>query len=205
MDNFGNYLKWDSVHKDLLSRGLNLFSLRDFQLVFSVDKQTAIKFLSRHKKRGNVKKLKRGLYSLTLNQPSLYLVANQLYQPSYISFETALSFHNLIPEVVYSLTSATPKTTQKFEALGNLFTYYKIKKQAYTGYIPVNTEGVTVFMATPEKAVIDFIYFVSLGKRTYNDRLKIEKLDRSLLEKYAKVFAKPKLLKLLNKPKYDLH
>lgn len=205
MDNFGNYLKWDIVYKQLLSHHLNLFSLKEFQVLFNVDKQTAIKFLSRHKGKDNVKKLKRGLYSLTLNQPSLYQVANRLYQPSYISFETALSFHHLIPEIVYSFTSATPKTTQKFEALGNSFEYHKIKKQAYTGYVPINSEGITVLMATPEKAVVDFLYFISLRKRTYNDRLKIKGLNQTLLEKYAKTFSKPKLLELLKPPKYDIY
>ncbi len=198
MDKIKDYLQWNQVQKRLLEAGLGLFSLHDFVQEFGVEKQAAVKFLSRHKKRGDVEQLKRGLYALSLQTPSLYRVANRLYRPSYISFETALSHYGLIPETVYAFTSATPKTSQEFEALGNVFTYRKIKPSAYSGYKPMKIEGHTVLIATPEKAVVDFLYFVSLGKKSLNDRLQVQGLDRKELERHAKAFERPGVLDALD-------
>ena len=199
MDKIRDYLQWDRVQKKLLEAGLNLFSLHDFVHEFGVARGAAIKFLSRHKKRGDIEQLKRGLYALSLQTPSLYRVASRLYRPSYISFETALSHYGLIPETVYAFTSATPKTSQEFEALGNVFTYHKIKPSAYSGYKPMKMDGHTILIATPEKAVVDFLYFVSLGKKLLNDRLQVEGLDSKELEKHAKAFERPGILDALDR------
>lgn len=68
--------------------------------------------------------------------PDEYLLANILYQPSYISLEFALSYYSLIPESVYLITSVTTKPTREF-AVGKLFfSYQTIKKQAFVGYVP---------------------------------------------------------------------
>ena len=50
-------------------------------------------------------KIKRGLYTDDLMNDCL-IIANICYNPSYISFEYALSFYNLIPEHVSIYTSA---------------------------------------------------------------------------------------------------
>lgn len=198
MDKINNYLKWDIVHRVLLERNLRIFSLLDFIKLFQISKQSAISFLARHSRRGNLSRLKRGLYTLSLHPPSLYLVANSLYQPSYISFETALSIHGLIPEVVYAYTSATPKVTQRFIALGNEFVYHSIKKKAFTGYVPTKLEGETILLATAEKAVIDYLYFVSLGKKEWIDRLQTRTLRKEKLREYAQLFDRRQLFNLLS-------
>lgn len=178
---------------------MNLFSLQDFVQEFGVERQAAIKFLSRRKRRGDIEQLKRGLYALSLQTPPLYRVANRLYRPSYLSFETALSHHGIIPETVYAFTSATPKTSQEFEALGNVFTYHKIKPSAYSGYKPMKIDGHTILIATPEKAVVDFLYFVSLGKKRLNERMRVEDLDSEELGKYAEAFERPGILNALDR------
>lgn len=198
MDKFVRYLNWEQVQKTLLDKRLNPFSLEDFVREFDLDKDTAIKFLSRHKKKDNIKQLKRGLYSLTIKRPSLYLVANRLYRPSYLSFETALSHHNIIPETIYSLTSATPKASQEFSALGNRFVYHSLKEEAYFGYEPRQVRGDTILIATPEKAVLDFLYFVHRGQKSLNDRMKVTKLNLRLLEEYAEQMGNPNLVDLLD-------
>lgn len=40
------------------------------------------------------------------------LIANRIYQLSYLSLETALSFYSVIPEGVYALTSVSSRKTQ---------------------------------------------------------------------------------------------
>ena len=61
--------------------------------------------ISLETKKGNLIRIKRGLYTnnLKIDAP---IIANVCYEPSYISFEYALSYYGLIPEYVTLYTSA---------------------------------------------------------------------------------------------------
>lgn len=192
-------LNWRNFEETIVEKGLKIFSPRDVSLFFDVSPRAAQGFLSYNVKRGFIIKLKRGVYVLKKNLPPDFLIANKLYEPSYISLSTALSFHHLIPETIYSVTSVTPKPTREFEVLGRTFSYSRIKKEAFTSYEPQEVSGETVLVATPEKAVADFLYFVSLGKRSYNDRLKIGQVNKEKLWDAAKLFGNQRLLSSLEK------
>jgi len=192
-------LNWRNFEEKVVEKGLKIFSPRDITLFFEVSPRAAQGFLSYNVKRGFIVKLKRGAYALKKNLPPDLLIANKLYEPSYISLSTALSFHHLIPETVYSITSVTPKPTREFEVLGRTFSYNRIKKEAFTGYEPQKVSGETVLVATPEKAIADFLYFVSLGKRSDNERLKIQGVNEEKLQEMAELFGSRRLLALLEK------
>ena len=55
---------------------------------------------------GELTPIIKGLYETNASTPGHYL-AGAIYGPSYPSFEYALAQHGLIPEAVYSFTSAT--------------------------------------------------------------------------------------------------
>lgn len=119
--------------------------------------------LSGWKRRGLVLKLKRGLYILNEKErkitPSRLFVANQLYSPSYVSTEYALMFHELIPERVFDVTSVTTRKTRSFKNALGLFVYQHLATKCFKGFVEQKDEnGYTFFIATPEKAVVDFIY-----------------------------------------------
>lgn len=181
------------VQKELRDRHLNLFSVQDLVSLFKVSPRAAQAFLSYNVDKGVFTRLKPNLFSLKDPAPSELAVANRLYSPSYISLFTALSHYSLIPETVYIISSVTTKPTREFEVNNIPYIYNRIKQPAYTGYIPAVIGGSTVFIATPEKAVADFLYFVYLGKLRYNDRLKWKKIDLSLLNQYMALFSKPNL------------
>jgi predicted transcriptional regulator of viral defense system len=44
----------------------------------------------------------------------LRFTATRIYQPAYLSLETALSYHGLIPEGVYTLICVSPRKTQEY-------------------------------------------------------------------------------------------
>lgn len=145
-------------------------------------------------------RLKPGLYAFEGRMPSGEEIANALYQPSYLSFEYALARHGIIPEMVYALTSATTKPTRTFATADLGFEYFKIKRQAFTGYGLVQDgrdRTRSVLIAEPEKAVVDYLYFVSLGKRDLNDRMIIKGLDLKKITRYAKLFERPGLMQLV--------
>ena len=86
-------------------------------------------------------------------------VANRIYQPSYISLHSALSFYGMIPEEVVQLTSVTTLKTAKFVNDFGTFHYHNVKTSLFFGYeIKTMQNGRGVLLATPEKALLDLLY-----------------------------------------------
>jgi len=187
------------VQEDLRFRGVSLFTPREFSRLYRTTPAKAKYFLETYTKRGLFTRLKKGLYALKIALPGERAIANALYKPSYISFEYALAKYGIIPESVYTITSATSKATCSFEVRDLEFSYAKIKKQAFTGYAPVKEGDETILIAEPEKALVDYLYFVSLGKSSLNDRLYTSQLDEKKAIKYAQLFNRPGLMTLIKK------
>jgi predicted transcriptional regulator of viral defense system len=187
------------VEERLKASGLLVFNPREFKDFFGVSVNTASAFLKRNIKSGLFFKLRNGFYMLKDSSPSLYLIANKLYQPSYISLEKALSYYGIIPETVYTITSITTKSTREFMTPRATFSYQRIKKSVFSGYSPRKIEGVTVFIADPEKALADYLYFVDLGKISLNDRLNLGRVKKAKLLKFTLIFERPRMTELIKK------
>lgn len=187
------------VVRKLKSLDIFVFSPREFQDIFDVSKNTASVFISNNLKSQLFIKLRNGFYILKDNQVSLYTIANKLYRPSYVSLESALSFYGVIPETVYSITSVSPKATREFESELGIFTYQKIKQEAFVGYQLQDVHGEKVFIADPEKALADYLYFSDLNKSTLNDRLYLKKISKQKLASYTSLFNRKSLKNLINK------
>ena len=188
-----------STREELIKKKLYIFTPYDFERAFSLPKHKAKYFLEKESDSGLFLRLKKGLYSLKTDLPSEKEIANRLYQPSYISFEYALAYYNILPEMPYSITSATTKVTRTFTVANKAFSYSTIKKEAYTGYVLIKQNGKSFLMAEPEKALVDYLYFVVLGKKTKNDRLNISSLNKEKLFEYASLYGRDKLIKLVKK------
>lgn len=188
-------LNLHKVEEKLLETNLKIFQPHLLEIMFGVTKRAAEGFLNYNTKKGAFIRLKPGLYSLKNNLAPDFFLANNLYVPSYISLDTALSYYNLIPETVYSVTSVTTKPTREFTVNNHSFSYQKIKKEAFGDYLPKEVDGQVIYLAAPEKAVADFLYFVYLGKRSFNDRLKLKRINRQKLQKDLKLFGQKRFLK----------
>lgn len=191
-------LKRIQVEEKLKSSRLPVFTPQEFKDVFGVSTTTAHSFIKRNLKSGLFIKLRNNYYQLKDSNPSLYFIANKLYQPSYVSLEKAMSYYNIIPETVYGITSITTKSTREFETPRATFTYQTIKPEAYTGYGAKNMDGYIVLFAEPEKALVDYLYFVDLKKISLNDRLQLRDIKKNKLTKTAQLFNRPSLLKLID-------
>ena len=192
-----NKMNLIQIERALRTRGLQLFSPLELQRVLDVSAIAARFLVHRYAKRGVFLKLRNGLYGLADQPPSELAIANRLYAPSYLSFEFALSYYHLIPEAPYVLTSATSRPTRRVTAVGKTFEYHRLKRQAFTGYAPVQIGHETILIATPEKALVDTLYFVDLHKTALNDRLDVRTVHRARAEAYARFFERPSLLRLL--------
>ena len=185
------------VREELIKRGALIFTPQDFQRIFHTNRFSTKYFLEEYTRVGLFLRLKKGLYTLKGDLPPEEEIANLLYRPSYVSFEYALGTYNILPEMTYSITSATPKPTRSFEVGGQTFSYFTIQSKAFTGYIPVMIRGRTVLIAQPEKALIDYLYFVSLGKKPKNERLNTTNLEVEKTLHYASLYQRRGLDKLL--------
>ena len=119
--------------------------------------------ISELERKGLIIRVKRNLYVVSPkvhNQEiSSELVANHLYGPSYISFESALSYYGLIPERVYTMRSVCMKMHKWYDTpLGN-FEYIKVPENYFPiGINPEIIENKYAFLiASPTKALCDMI------------------------------------------------
>lgn len=160
------------------------------------------KKIERLVKEGKLFKVTRGLYETNLNISGAYLAAS-ICCPSYLSFDYALSYYGLIPEAVYTFSSATfsKNKQKKFITKFGTFTYRDVPSSVYPlGLRIINENNYFFQMATVEKALCDKLYTIKPLQnisdieillfddlRIYKDEfLKINKEDIYVLAKYYK-------------------
>jgi len=149
--------------------------------------------LSRWVKTGKLLKLARGKYVLAPPyrkvNPPLEHVANRLVYPSYVSFERALAWHELIPETAVVLTSATTGRPRVVENALGTFRYRHIHRRLFWGYETVTHLQHLCMIALPEKALLDVLYFqtgVGTAERIHEMRLQnLDRLDPIRLRTFA--------------------
>ena len=148
----------------------------------------------RMKVSGKLFPLTRGLYETDANAPG-YCLAGAIFGPSYLSFDYALSVYGLIPEAVYSFTSATfdKKKAKTVENRFGRFTYRDVPTDAYPFGIAIKEENGYIYqMASPEKALCDKLYTMppvtsqkELERMLFEDlridRAEFEKLDAAFI------------------------
>jgi len=193
-----NEMKFEGLYSTLEKNKYYIFSHKDILSFYPREKRNSLKkMISRWSKKGVISPLKRGLYELTYPKdfviPDMY-IANKLYNPSYVSLETALSNYSIIPEVSMAVTSITTKPTRKFKNKHGLFIYRTIKPHIFTGYY-VERQGIfEILVAEPEKALVDFLYFKTYRNKKFSprderfDKDVIARLNRKKINKYAKLY-----------------
>jgi len=158
--------------------------------------------ISRWNKAEKIIQLKRGMYLLAepYRKVEVYdpYIAAILKKPSYISMEKALEYHNLIPEAVTVYTSITTKRNGRFVSRAGIFDYRHIKKSLFWGYASVTVNKQTAFIASCEKAILDYFYIKKLDiSLDYLHELRLQNINKINIEKlfeYAGRFKKPKML-----------
>ena len=165
-------------------------SLRDFPVFSIADIRAAHggfdrRRLSEWQKKGYIKKIVKGYYlfsDIEMNEGLLLAIANKIYKPSYISFETAMSHYRLIPESIYMITSASTKRTSLFETPLVRFSYKTIKPALFFGYFLL-PGGIK--MAFMEKAILDYFY-INPALRTEDDFASLRINREEMLNRFNK-------------------
>ena len=106
---------------------------------------------------GHLISLRRGLYA-SRRDLDPHCLAGSIYGPSYISFETALAWHGMIPESVTEILSATLKRAAAFENDFARFRYLSIPKAVYpVGILRITDSDLPFLIASHTKALADRI------------------------------------------------
>jgi len=192
--------------KDRL-KDMTVFSVRDIEK--STDEVFHRRRLNEWQEKNYIKKLVKGYYifsDIKTDDYVLYEIANRIYSPSYISLETALSYHRLIPEGVYLITSVSTRKTNSFKTPLAIFGYRKIKSSLFFGYVIERHNNRVFKIASPEKAILDLFYlkpdlsgpssFKSL--RINNNNFK-EIIDRKKLFSYLKIYSNKRMSAAIKK------
>jgi predicted transcriptional regulator of viral defense system len=143
-------------------------------------------YISRFLRHKEILQLKRGLYIsaafFSKNRSNIFYsfyLANIIRMPSYISSWSALQFYNLTTEVIYSITSVTPKVTRSYKTKAGIFTYQSIKEELFSDFSLTQGKVVSLvspalsaeksvdrhsvkldfYIASPAKALFDLLYF----------------------------------------------
>jgi predicted transcriptional regulator of viral defense system len=191
------FIELKKVFKDF-----TLFSLNDIK---KWDNAFFRVRLNEWQNKGYIKKVIKGYYifsDLELNENVLYEIGNRIYKPSYISFQTAFSYYSLIPESVYTITSATTRKTSYFKTPIAEFVYRTIAPRLFFGYHLVKYDHQYFKMASMEKAILDYFYVHAdiKGKNDFeslriNKDIFSEQIHDEILYQYLEKFAQKALAK----------
>lgn len=190
-------MNWYRLEQTLRGKKIAFFTPLDIKRIFGVSAVAASFLLYRYAKQKLIIRLKRGLYTISDKDINDLCLANKLYEPSYISLEFALSFHGVIPETVYEITSITTKSTRRFTAIGKTFSYRRIKQEAFTGYSLLRHHDAAFLMADPEKALVDCVYLKMRTKQNLPDRLNKNKIDKKKVFSYVRLFHDERLMNMI--------
>ena len=128
-------------------------------------------------KDGQIIRIKNGLYE-TGRIINNFQPAQVIYGPSYISFDTALSYYGIIPEFAYHVSCATYRKHKDKVFRTDICSYYYTDVPADVFSYGVEThelEGYVFRLATREKCVCDKLYKMPPMKDT--DELRILMYD----------------------------
>ncbi len=160
--------------------------------------------------KGYLTPIRRDLYLIRNSKRSLlnsFEIATMIYGPSYVSFESALSYHGWIPEAVRTTTCASVKRAKTFETPIGIFSYEHIPFKAFPfGVEQHEQHPLTLFIASPAKALADIIYARKRSWKSMHDlsedlRIEIENFqnsDKELLIELIKNYPSPRVKKGLD-------
>lgn len=176
--------------KKIYDSGLYLFTTKTLKDIIGERKEsTFFKFVSRLIADKILLKVEKNKYILNNSKIDDFHLANFLYTPSYISFESALNYHGVIAQFPYEITSATSKKTNRKIFQDKIFSYIHIDKTLYWGYI----KKANFLIAGVEKAFLDQIYLSSKGlKRLSLTEIDTSKFKKNILVQHINQFPKTK-------------
>ncbi len=185
--------------RDLIEEWPKCFIQDDDLAMLFMDKTDGARhsIVKRILKEGLLIRIRRGLYLIADKAEPLFIevfeLASLIYEHSFVSLESALSYHGWIPEGVYTTTCVSIKRAKEFKTPIGIFNYKRVPEEKfYTGVDRVRTKKGAFFVASPWRALADFIY---TRRKSWKNLSELEadlRIDRETL-----INSDKKMLKIL--------
>ncbi len=182
--------------------GSQVFKEWDLASIFGGTPARKYALINKALKKNELVRLCRGVYILgpkyRSKAISKFFVSTRMVAESYVSFESALSFHGWIPEGVNVVVSAIAKgRTRSFSSTLGEFQYIKIPINTYeflSGVIRKELNGKPFLVATPLRALADYVYlkkikWTGLAFLLEGLRIEIESLESLTAKDFDEVSA----------------
>jgi predicted transcriptional regulator of viral defense system len=168
---------------------------------------------------GEIIRIRRGLYCLAPKYQkksiNLYALAQLVYGPSYVSLESALSWHGWIPEAVHGITSTSFGKSKEFTTPLGVFSYDRAPQRVFYTEVERLTDpsGNVFLMATPLKALADYVYvrkkdWTGIEPAISSLRIEPEELTQapsSSIETLSSNYTNSRVTRFLEGLRKDLH
>lgn len=174
-------------------RKKRFFSTRDVQDIFNINAASSRVLCTRYVQKGIFLRLKKDMYVLEdvfeyMTGYDMMILSNYIQVPSYVSFCTALAYYELTTQVQQGYYEcAAVKRSVQYEVEDRIFVYHKVREGLFCGF----EKKEDLFIALPEKALLDTAYLCSLGR--YNadfSAIDFEKVDWEKVESFSADFPK---------------
>lgn len=165
-----------------------LFYLKTLRDILNIPNESTFqKTIKRLCENKIIEKMERDKYVLADSNVNDFSLAYMLYQPSYISFESALNLYGILSQFPYEVSSATVRKSKTKIYDGKIYVYSHIQKSLFWGYEKKDS----YLIAVPEKALLDQIYLSSKGYKKINiEEYALNKIDRSRFNMFADKYPK---------------
>lgn len=181
--------------KKIYDSSVQMYTLESLKEILTIEKESSLyKVINRLMESGVLENIERNKYILNKYSGSDFSLANFIYEPSYISFESALNHYGILSQFPYEVTSATLKQTKSKEFNGKLYNFYRLKKELFWGY----QKEENYLIAEKEKALLDQIYLASKGiKMVHFDEYDLSHIDKRKIKSYLTHYQQTKKFKSL--------
>ncbi|MBU0930306.1 MAG: hypothetical protein KJ623_04525 [Nanoarchaeota archaeon] len=169
-----------------------LFKENDVAKILNKNPDYIKTLLHRLKERKLIYSIERGKYTC---YDDILLFASHIYVPSYISLWTAIRYYNLteqMPKIIFIMTPKSRKPL-KFNDISIKF----VKTKYFFGFKKERYRDFDIFIAEPEKAVIDSLISKKIPLDEIEKAIKMKQIDIKKLLDYAIKIKNKSLIKRL--------
>ncbi|MDP3917752.1 MAG: hypothetical protein Q8Q30_01080 [Candidatus Woesebacteria bacterium] len=151
--------------KRLLESELDLLTSKTLNKLLEIkNERTFYRIVNDFVKNNILISIEKDKYYVAGKNVNSFKIANFLYQPSYVSLETALNYWGILSQFPFEISSITIKksVSKKFDQKTYVYSHISSK------YFGMFTKKEGMLIALPEKALFDQIYLVSKGIKPDN-------------------------------------
>lgn len=115
-----------------------------------------------------------------------FLIASHLTWPSYISMWSALRYYNLTDQIVNDIQVVTRRARKNLIFQQVKIKFYKMRQRKRTPYLKKKYNSHEIFIAEPEQALADALYFKTISRAETEEIIGQHRLNRRKLKRLLK-------------------